>query len=588
MVSAEQGECASGVNARADRAVINLATSQIHRFEKSMKPRSLAHRAPLLGLVVAWGTGSALTHTGTVTAGATFWACMALTCLALAWIGRKQRILCAIGIGFALTCAGALRTDQRQQRLAAWDELGLPPREARLVLRIERLFAPPEADEARISGLAEIVRSEPHLADLAGQRIQFSTTWRSDSGKALRGVEFTALGLLEPVPRHPPAGSFTRYLADSGVNFSLRRARLLDTPTEAGPWTRFCDVAGMRLEKILRHGLQDNERAANLYVAMLLGRKQELSVEQTDWFIRSGTMHLFAISGLHIAGIAVALQTLLTLARVHKFAGFIAGTALLWIYVDITGGAPSAVRAFWMVTCLWASRQFRTPGNSLAALATSALGILIVDPHQLFSASFQMSYGIVAALLFYGVPLQEKWLEAWKPWASLPKISWTWRQHTTEGLGRSILGLVALGLAATLISTPATLGFFGLLAPGGFFVNLVLIPASTLVLFAGVAALLTGLLGLTPLTLIFNHAAALVLVAMESVVGWSLKLPVTSWPAAFTIPTLASLATVLMLSMLAAGYIRGWRNRDGGYWAPYAALGLMLVLGVKAVSVATP
>ncbi|TAG29122.1 MAG: ComEC/Rec2 family competence protein, partial [Verrucomicrobia bacterium] len=402
-----------------------------------MKPRSLAHRAPLLGLVVGWGAGSALTHTGTVAAGAPIWACVALAGLAMAWMGRERRIICAFGVGLALVCAGALRTDQKQQRITAWDELGLPPREARLVLRVERLFAPPEADETRVGGLAEVVRTEPHLADLQGQRIQFSTTWHKDAGEPLRGVVFTALGLLEPVPRRPPAESFTRYLADSGVNFSLRRARLLDTPAEAGPWTRFCAAAGMRLETILRHGLHDNERLADLYVAMLLGQKQELSLEQTDWFIRSGTMHLFAISGLHIAGIAVALQTLLALARMPKFAGFLAGTALLWIYVDITGGAPSAVRAFWMVTCVWASRQFRTPGNSLAALSAAALAILIVEPHQLFSASFQMSYGIVAALLLYGVPLQEKWLAAWKPWEALPKTNWTWRHHTAEALGRT-------------------------------------------------------------------------------------------------------------------------------------------------------
>jgi competence protein ComEC len=553
-----------------------------------MKPRALSHRAPLLGLVAAWAAGSALTHGGVLKLSPGWWACLAAGGLVAAWAGRRWRGVCAGGIAVALACAGALRTDQRQQRIAAWDELGLPPREARLVLRIERLFAPAEADETRAGGFAVIVGAEPHLRELAGQRIQFSTTWPADLPPALRGAEFTALGLLKPVPASPPAGSFERYLADAGVNFSLQRARPLDTPTQAGPWTRFCAAAGARLETTLRHGLHDNDRVADLYVAMLLGQKQELSRKQTDWFIRSGTMHLFAISGLHIAGIAVALQTLLTLARVPKFAGFLAGVALLWLYVDITGGASSAVRSFWMVACLWASRQFRTPGNSLAALAASALGILVVEPHQLFSAGFQMSYGIVAALLLYGVPLQEKWLDAWKPWQALPKAGWTWRHHAVEGAGRGLIGLVALGLAATLISTPAALVFFGLLTPGGFFINLVLIPASTLVLFAGVAAMLTGMLGLAPLALVFNHAGALVLTAMEAIVGWSLRLPGASWPGAFRNAELAALAIPLMLGVLALGYIRNWRERDGGYWAPYAVLGLMLVLGVRSVSVGSP
>src|SRR5690606_8486486 len=110
--------------------------------------------------------------------------------------------------------------------------------------------------------------------------------------------------------------------------------------------------------------------------------------------------------------------------RLPRGAAFLLGTAILWTYVDITGGTPSAVRAFWMVTCLLGARQIRAPSNSLAALAASALVVLVIDPHQLFSASFQMSYGIVAALLLYGVPLQERWLARWQPWATLPKAGW--------------------------------------------------------------------------------------------------------------------------------------------------------------------
>lgn len=147
---------------------------------------------------------------------------------------------------------------------------------------------------------------------------------------------------------------------------------------------------------------------------------------------------------------------------------------------------------------------------------------------------------------------------------------------------RFVLAALSLGLAATLVSTPATLGFFGLLAPGGFFVNLVLIPLSTLVLFAGVAALLSGLLGLAPLAVLFNHAAALLLVGMESLVAASLRLPGASWPARFDPAWLASAASAGLIVLLAVGYAARWPRRAGGYWTPYLALGLLLLFGVGA------
>jgi competence protein ComEC len=542
-------------------------------------------------LVAAWAAGAVAMHAGAVRyeTGAV-WAGLALAGLGLAWAGvaalprgARRRAIFG-GLALAVAAAGVLRTGQERARPAEWDTLELPPREARLTLRVERLFAPPQGRADMAGGIARVVGTERHLEDLKGQRIQFFTTWPAEAGPTLRGAEFVALGLLRPVPARPEAGGFDRFMADAGVNFSFSRGRVEGEPKAAGAWSRFCAAAGARLEKILRTGLEDEPERADLYVAMMLGKKEELGEERKDWFMRSGTMHLFAISGLHIAGIAVALNTLLGLARVPPVARFAAGTALLWIFVQTTGGAPSAVRAFWMVTCMLAAHRLRLPGNSLAALAASALVVLVLDPHQLFGAGFQMSYGIVAALLLYGVPLFEKWREAWHPsWnepAELRPGWWRWLQ-TVPPLG--VLSVLALGLAATLMSLPATVTFFGLMTPGGFFVNLLLVPTAGLVLFSGVGAMVCGLAGLAPLASLFNHAAAVVLAVMEGAVMLALKVPGGSWSAGFVAPWLGPATMAGVLVLLAAGYVRGWRAAEGGYWVPWAVLGLGLVLGVRAV-----
>lgn len=515
------------------------------------------------------------------------WALLALAGLATTWSGWASRTrpwIIFAGLAIAVSAAGVLRTGQERARLVEWDDLGLPPREARLTLKIERLFAPNRERPDAAGGIARVVATENHLRDLNGQRIQFFATWPTDAGPPLRGAEFVALGLLRPVPTRPEAGSFDQFLADAGVNFAFSRGRVEGITREAGLWSRFCGATGQKLEAILRTGLENETTRADLFVAMMLGQKEEIGEERRDWFIRSGTMHLFAISGLHIAGIAVVLNTLLGLARVPPVLGFVVGTALLWIFVQTTGGAPSAVRAFWMITCLLGAKRLRLPSNSLAALSTSALVVLAIEPHQLFSAGFQMSYGIVAALLLYGVPLHDKWREAWQPGAGVPVSERVgWRRWADSPPVHGLMSVAALGLAATLVSLPATVAFFSLMTPGGFFVNLILVPSAGLVLCAGVISMVCGLAGLAPLASLFNHAAAMVLAGMEGAVVLAIKVPGGSWPAQFATPWLGPATMAGIVGLLALGYMRGWAAREGGYWAVWIPLGLVLVLGVRSI-----
>ena len=56
--------------------------------------------------------------------------------------------------------------------------------------------------------------------------------------------------------------------------------------------------------RLLTTGLEDRPETAAVYRAMMLGQKHDLSDEQRGLFMHSGTMHLFAINGLHIGVVA--------------------------------------------------------------------------------------------------------------------------------------------------------------------------------------------------------------------------------------------------------------------------------------------
>jgi competence protein ComEC len=542
---------------------------------KTMNSRSLRHRAPLLwvllplmaGLVAGKLQWSPLPPP---------WAAVAAVVLAGAALAWRRAWAPALIAGVFLS--GTALYELHRMRLPDWD--ALPPREVRGTLEIDRVF-PPRPDGRSVGGLGRVIAAEAHLAELAGQRVYFSATLRRGEESPPRSSRVEVVGVLETLPRDPAAGGFDGYLADQGVNFKLTRARLAGPAGGIGAYARFREAALRRFNEILGHGIEPHARHGGVLRAMLLGQQQELSEEQNAFFRESGTMHLFSISGLHIAVIAAAIQGVLMLMRLPQLARLVAGTFLLWLYVDITGCAPSAVRAFLMVVFVHAAHALRLPGGPVPALAASAVCVLAVRPMQLFSASFQLSYGIVAALLLLGLPLADRWTEKAALFAWLPKVSWRWYHHATDWCWRGLLGAVAIGAATTLFGLISGVAMFQLLTPVSLLANLVLIPVGSLVIVSGFLALLCGLVGLGGLAIVFNHASVLVLAGIEEAVRFFTRLPGAYRVAEFGSVWFGYAALVGLIAVILHGYAHRWAPERGGFWPPFAFTLLVLVLGAR-------
>lgn len=543
-----------------------------------MPLRSLGHRAPLLWLAAPLAGGLVLGRCGLapVNLPLVLGAAAAGAGLAL-FAAYRSRHLWPWALGLSMLCAGLASYTLHRRPLPAWADL--PPREVRVAVAIERVFN--SADPTRTAGLGVIVGTDAHLRELLGQRCYFGLRRAPTEAAPLPSAVVEVRGLWQRVSATPATGSFDSFLAAAGVNFRLDRGRRLREVHPPNGYRRLCARAAERLYTILGTGIADRRpELTGVLRAMLLGQQHELSDEQTQLFRQSGTMHLFAISGLHIGVIAVALHGLLAALRLPLWLRLPASLLLLWFYVDVTGTAPSAVRSFLMVAWVEVALAFWRPINPVATLCGAALVVLALDPLQLFSASFLMSYGIVAALILLGLPLAETWQKRWHPFALLPKATWHWWHHLADASWRWGTTAVAIGLATTPVSWVCGIHFFRLLTPGAFFANLLLIPASTLVILAGVPAILLGLAGVAAGAGVFNFAAAIVLLGIDYSVRGFVAVPGAFVAAQFRADWLGPVVLTLLGGACFIGYAGHWQRRWGGWWPPVAIIAATLLFGV--------
>lgn len=274
---------------------------------------------------------------------------------------------------------------------------------------------------------------------------------------------------------------------------------------------------------ILGCGLENFPMQAGLLRALILGYRQELPDELYQSFSLTGTLHVVAISGMHVVILAVLFMAFL------KGLGFSRQHWVLWLapalvaYTVATGLSASAVRACVMAIVFWSAPLFSRKPDGPSALATAALLILAFDPTQLFDIGFLLSFVAVAGLM----SLYPLWMRpvrvalAADPWSLQPAPFW---KRWGRVWGIEISSLVIASAAAWLVTTPLSAYTFNVVSPVALLGNLFVIPISSLVLLTGVLSLVTGSMSLF-LAEIFNHANRVFISLMFAWVNWTVDIP---------------------------------------------------------------
>jgi competence protein ComEC len=210
----------------------------------------------------------------------------------------------------------------------------------------------------------------------------------------------------------------------------------------------------------------------SLASALLLGVRDDLDLDLSEDFMRSGCTHILALSGMHLAILSGVIAFLLKRPLGIRWASLV-GAVFIVFYVFIAGSQPSLVRAAIMYLiatfALWASLK----GVTLSLLGMAFIIQLLFQSETGTSLSFILSY----LALFGMLTLGESFRSLFR--GRLPDI---------------LSGGLSASLGAFIITSPVVAFCFGSLRFIGLLAGLIIAPICSLFMLFSLAALIASFL----------------------------------------------------------------------------------------------
>ena len=150
---------------------------------------------------------------------------------------------------------------------------------------------------------------------------------------------------------------------------------------------------------------QASDYRTGMMEALLIGQSYQLQRVWTEDYRSTGTFHALVISGTHVAILAAFFLFLLRLCFVPESLALLITVATAWLYALVTGWQAPCTRSAAGLTLFMIGSYFYRQRRPLNLVATVALAFLVVDPGQLFEASFQLTFLAVGFLGAFAMPL---------------------------------------------------------------------------------------------------------------------------------------------------------------------------------------
>ena len=220
------------------------------------------------------------------------------------------------------------------------------------------------------------------------------------------------------------------------------------------------------IQKIDRH-IIDNE-ASGFAKALLIGVKSDVDKNIIKAYTQLGIIHIIAISGMHLDIIfknLVFVTGHLPRKLLWRLLELAIVLITVWIYTFIAFTSPSVVRASIFFSLFFVGTFLNQPKYTLNCIAGGILVILFFDIHSIYHIGLQLSYAAVIGIhLFYRIFYKMLPMDN-------PILNWMWSN-------------LCITLSAQLTTLPILLYHFHQTSPLVLISNFMMVPLSTLLLYA--------------------------------------------------------------------------------------------------------
>lgn len=336
----------------------------------------------------------------------------------------------------------------------------------------------------RTAGALDYPRQPTTVFALEASGILTATGWQSVSGvvqvsvqqedrRLEHGQEVELVGRLAR-PLGPQNPGQRDMVASSRIAERLAEFRVplaegvtILSPGSPFPPRRWIDQAGTWAGRHL--GACAPGRAGMLLEALITGRRDpELRPVQLI-MSRNGTAHLLSISGQNLAIFLGFVYLLCRLATLGPRRAALAALVCLAAYLPLVEPNSPVMRSAVMAASLCIAQVVYRRSVALNALAVAAVVLLLADPLDLFTAGFQLSFGIVAGILLFTRPVRSLLFGRWvrtrglivfrdqdrlRRWLYFTAADWA-----MEG--------AAMSLVAWVVSAPLGIWHFGIFSLWG-------------------------------------------------------------------------------------------------------------------------
>jgi competence protein ComEC len=210
-----------------------------------------------------------------------------------------------------------------------------------------------------------------------------------------------------------------------------------------------------------------------------------------DGFLKTGTIHFLAISGLHVGILVLSLHYLLRLFRLNTRYLAMVIILIVFFYAAITGMKPPILRAGIMVTMYYGAFIISRRWDLQNSIAAAVFIILLINPSDLFNVGFQLSVFAVLGIIYTSSRLENFF---WKSALLVEKLqAKEERSEIWFLLTIYCRKTFCVSLSAWIAVMPLIAYYFHIVTPLTVFLNIIIFPLVWFILVGGFVILITGL-----------------------------------------------------------------------------------------------